>query len=248
MTAVRALSFDLFDTLVDLHFSRLPTAELAGRTIPSTLTIQHRVLAERGHDVALEKWVSVLRESDRELRASHLDQGIELPTILRFTRAVEDLGLEDEELPSLLTDTHMGTIASVAETPPHHASVLANLSKRFPLGLCSNFSHTETALSILSGAKLQSYFTGLTVSEAVGIRKPRAEIFEHALAAMDATPEETVHVGDTLGADIGGAAALGMRTVWIDRRVRDKQKAIEEYDGPPPTWTVSDLSELEALF
>lgn len=247
MSEVRAVLFDLFDTLVDLHFSRLPATEVGGKKMPGTLVFQHEALTARGHDVDFERFRSTLRETDGELMASHLQQGIELPTTLRFRRLAERLGIEDAELPSILTATHMGKLQEVAETPSHHDDVLRALRSRYRIGLCSNFSHTETALAILGGARLIEHFDALAVSEAVGIRKPRPEIFEHALEQLGTTAAETVHVGDNLEADVGGASAVGMRTVWIDRRVRDKTLALEAYDGPAPTWIVSDLSEIERL-
>lgn len=247
MSETRAVLFDLFDTLVDLHFSRLPTTEVAGRKMPSTLLFQHEALRARGHSVDFDTFLAALGESDRELMGSHIAQGIELPTTLRFLRLTERLGLDDAELPGLLTRAHMGKIEEVAETPAHHADVLRSLRRRARLGLCSNFSHAETALDILERAGLQEHFHALTVSETVGIRKPRPEIFESALASLGTTAAETIHVGDKLDADVAGASALGMRTVWIDRRVRDKAKALEEYGGPAPTWVVHDLSEIERL-
>lgn len=247
MSEVRAVLFDLFDTLVDLHFSRFPMAEVGGRKLPSTLVFQHEALTAQGHDVDFRTFLETLRETDRELMESHLEQGIELPTTLRFTRLAERLGIDDVQLPSILTATHMGKIQEVAETPEHHGDVLRALGARYRIGLCSNFSHTETALAILGAARLSDHFDALAVSETVGIRKPRPEIFEHALEKLGTTAAETVHVGDNLQADVGGASAVGMRTVWIDRRVRDKKRALQAYDGPAPTWIVSDLSEIERL-
>lgn len=244
MTAVRAIVFDLFDTLVDLHFSRLPMAEVEGRRVPSTLLLQHRVLLDRGHDVAFEVFTAALRDCDRELRQSHIDRGIELPTVLRFERLAQALALADDDLPAVLTRTHMGAIQDVSETPAHHRDVLRVLAAGYRLGLCSNFSHTETAIDIVEEAGLRPHFTSLTVSETVGIRKPRPEIFRHVLDELGTTPEETVHVGDNLDADVRGASELGLRTVWLDRRVREKDRALEEYDGPAPTWIVSDLADL----
>ena len=46
-------------------------------------------------------------------------------------------------------------------------------------------------------------------------------------------PEELLHVGDNLVADIEGAATLGMRTVWLTRKVKDPDAALAAYEGPP---------------
>ena len=47
--------------------------------------------------------------------------------------------------------------------------------------------------------------------------KPHRSIFEAALAALDARPDEAAMVGDSYADDIEGARALGMRAILLDR-------------------------------
>jgi putative hydrolase of the HAD superfamily len=68
-------------------------------------------------------------------------------------------------------------------------------------------------------------------SSEVGKRKPHPEIFEHALQALEVSPEETLFVGDRLYEDVLGAAELGMTTVqaiWF--------RADEHPDGGEPDY------------
>ena len=37
---------------------------------------------------------------------------------------------------------------------------------------------------------------------------------------------EVLHVGDSLKADVAGAADLGIPTVWITRRIKEPEKAL----------------------
>jgi putative hydrolase of the HAD superfamily len=56
---------------------------------------------------------------------------------------------------------------------------------------------------------------GWVVSEAAGHRKPEPGIF-HAAASLVGRPLDGAWmIGDSAHADIGGAAALGLRSVWI---------------------------------
>jgi len=48
--------------------------------------------------------------------------------------------------------------------------------------------------------------------------KPDARIFQEALGSLGLPAESVLHVGDSLEADVAGAAALGMRTAWVRRR------------------------------
>ena len=50
-------------------------------------------------------------------------------------------------------------------------------------------------------------------SEDVGVAKPQAEIFLHALEQLGVAPEDAMFVGDGLDTDVQGAASVGMTTV-----------------------------------
>lgn len=56
---------------------------------------------------------------------------------------------------------------------------------------------------------------GWVISEAAGHRKPEPEIF-HAAAALAGAPlDGSWMIGDSAPADIGGALAVGARSVWV---------------------------------
>jgi putative hydrolase of the HAD superfamily len=80
---------------------------------------------------------------------------------------------------------------------------------------------------------------GALSSAEVGAPKPDPEIFTRALALAGARPEEALHVGDDLEADVGGALAAGLTPVLIDR------------DGSlapaPGVHRIASLAELPAL-
>lgn len=63
---------------------------------------------------------------------------------------------------------------------------------------------------------LYHYFhpDAIAISGDLGRRKPSAEIFLHALNALDSRPAEAVMVGDSLSADVLGAQALGIFAIW----------------------------------
>jgi putative hydrolase of the HAD superfamily len=67
--------------------------------------------------------------------------------------------------------------------------------------------------------------------------KPHPEAFRALLDALAVSPERCVFVGDRQHDDIGGAAALGMRTVWV------RNDAVPPADVVPDA-VVGELSEL----
>ncbi len=240
---VQAICFDLFDTLVDLHMDRLPVVEIAGRRVPSTLGALHEAL-EAFERLPFDEFVSELRASDKALYRSHHGEGLELPTLRRFEAFCARIGVGDPAAPALLTETHMGRLREQVRILPHHRDVLGGLRERYRLAVVSNFSHTPLALQVLDEAGLRGDLDPIVISEDVGIRKPRPEIFQAALDALDLPAAQVVHVGDNLGADIEGAAALGMRTVWLTRRVPDPADALDAHPGKPPDGVIADLREL----
>lgn len=244
--AIRAVVFDLFDTLVDLRLEELPRLEHGGRRISPSAGALHAALATRAA-LDFSAFVEALRALDAELLESRSSRGVEVPTLERFGLLTERLGLVDPELPILLTSVHMGMLRDTVRVPEHHADVLARLRRRVRLGLCSNFTHSETAVAILEEAGLHAHLDAVVISDAIGFRKPRAEIFAAVLRELDVAPEECLHVGDNLRADVGGARAAGMVTAWITRRVAEPERQLESFEGPRPHWCIRDLAELDPL-
>ena len=241
---MRALSFDLFDTLVDQSFRGLPVVVVAGREIRSTAPWLHESIRERV-DVDFERFTEVLHAVDRELVGARYAEGRECPSDERFGAVLERLGVSDDVATALLVDTHMAAIVERVSVPSHHAALLASLHRRMPIALCSNFTHSPTAERVMDEAGLRAHLDAEVVSDRVGYRKPRSEIFAATATALGVPGEEVLHVGDKLDADVAGAAAAGMRTCWVTRRVRDIDAARARYDGPEPDYVVADLSELE---
>jgi putative hydrolase of the HAD superfamily len=244
--AIRAVVFDLFDTLVDLSMHGLPHVEIGGRSVPSTAGALHEVVAAHS-DVDFERFIAALTEVDREFRETRYAQGLELPSLERFEAVIDRLGIDAPDLPRVLTETHMGMIRKQVSVPENHKRVLDDLARRVRLGLCSNFSHSAMALGLLDDCGFRAHLDALVISDAIGIRKPRAEIFEAVLAELGVAPGETLHVGDSLSADVGGAAPLGIRTAWITRRIADRDAALRAHEGPAPDCVIADLSEIEGL-
>ncbi|OGO52276.1 MAG: hypothetical protein A2148_01160 [Chloroflexi bacterium RBG_16_68_14] len=86
---------------------------------------------------------------------------------------------------------------------------------------------------------LDQLFDAMVVSCDVGYMKPHPKIFQHALEGLGIEPQEAVMVGDSLRADVAGAQALGMATVW-----RRYPNVREQVDGVLPDYVVDALRQL----
>ena len=243
---IRAIVFDLFDTLVDLYSEKLPRIEYRGYMIPASARALHASLPHRS-GIDFDTFARTLAEVDRQFEISHYNKGLELPSDLRFATLCERLAIPDPKLPSLMAHVHMGLLREQVAMPLHHLGLLCSLAERVQLGLCSNFSHSVTACAILEDYGLYPHLDAVVISDEIGIRKPRVEIFEAVLDQLVVECHQVLHVGDSLGADVAGAAAMGIRSVWITRRVKDPDKVLAAHDGPRPDYQIDDLAELEGI-
>lgn len=102
----------------------------------------------------------------------------------------------------------------------------------------------EDGLSLDIGAFVAAleYATGQT---ATVIGKPSLNFFQLALDALGLAPEQVVMVGDDLEADIGGAQALGMRTILVRTgKFRPEQL---EYSSIQPDRILNSIADLPGI-
>ena len=71
--------------------------------------------------------------------------------------------------------------------------------------------------------------------------KPAASIFHKALKLADVKPEEALHIGDSLAADIAGANDMDILSVWVNPKGSDNSTDIE------PDYEVKDTVELKEI-
>jgi putative hydrolase of the HAD superfamily len=142
-------------------------------------------------------------------------------------RQVSDLlasaGYDGRADASLLKDMREPIGAPLVEhLPKLHEGVLEVLGamreRGLKLAVISNTGRTwgQFLRQVQDRLGLSGWFDHLTFSDEARTRKPSRAIFEGTLAALELRPEEVVHVGDDVDADVAGAKAAGMRAVWYD--------------------------------
>ncbi len=102
---------------------------------------------------------------------------------------------------------------------PHVSAVLGALKRQgYRIGLISNTGRTwgRFLRPIQDDLGVGKFFDDRVFSDELGIRKPEPGIFEASLGHLGLRPDEVVHVGDDLEADVAGSKALGLRAVWFD--------------------------------
>jgi 2-haloacid dehalogenase len=191
-----ALTFDCYGTLIDWETGILaalsPVLEAHGVTHPDEPLLE----AFARHEAALEEG-PYLRYRDVLARCL---QGLG-----------EDLGFE----PTVEEQAAFG--GSVAAWPAFADSpaALARLKQRFKLGVITN---CDDDLFAASNRRLQVDFDWVVTAEQARGYKPRVDNFVFAFERIDVPRERILHVAQSLFHDHVPAKALGMTTVWIDRR------------------------------
>jgi putative hydrolase of the HAD superfamily len=154
---------------------------------------------------------------------------VEYPGLVR--RLLGESGIEgsDGELDRFLEAEHAAWEPARELAPTTHGLLETLRERGLKLGLVSNALDPPGLLHRdLERLGVAERLDVAVFSSEVGWRKPHPAVFERALTALGVAPDVALFVGDTLAADIAGAAALGMRTcqaLWF--RADDDRAAPE---------------------
>lgn len=103
----------------------------------------------------------------------------------------------------------------------YNISAFARIAGRLPVAIVTNNDGTaaqqcaDFGICQVGEGSLPSV-AAIIDSTTVGVAKPDPRIFEPALAALGTEAARTLYVGDTVHADVAGAAAAGMPVVQLD--------------------------------
>jgi putative hydrolase of the HAD superfamily len=109
-------------------------------------------------------------------------------------------------------------------------------------GLASNASSHYFVVECCRRLLLAEFLDPILSSAAVGWGKPDPRIFRAVLRPWEFPPERVVMVGDTLAADVAGAAALGMRSILLTAALQPGASAALETIRP--TAVAASLDEV----
>jgi FMN phosphatase YigB (HAD superfamily) len=241
-----AILFDLFDTLVRFDRERMPEIEINGKSVRSSAGLLHAILKTQCPEVGLDRCYEALGESWREAERLRAIDHREVAAAERFAHFFRTLGLEESALPAgfgrSLIDAHRNALGHAAEFPAHHGPLLRRLAERYKLAVVSNFDYTPTALDILERAGVVDVFQTIVVSDEIGWRKPRRDIFDAALSRLGVRASDSLFIGDRADMDVLGAQQVGMDAVWINRDGEPLPAGIKA-----PAYEIRDLGELAAI-
>ena len=146
--------------------------------------------------------------------------GYEADYALATQEALQELGLPTVER-AVAEEIFEGLRLRIPESRHLFDDILPTLEelrrRGFLLGVVTNRQYGgEPFLEDLQTLGLLDYFAveHIAISADLGIRKPNAAIYLHALKALGVAPEEAAMVGDSIVADVVGAKLLNLFAVW----------------------------------
>jgi 2-haloacid dehalogenase len=127
---------------------------------------------------------------------------------------------------------------------PDTVTALQALSRRFRLAIASNI---DDDLFEATRPRLQAEFALVTTAQQVRSYKPSPAHFKRTLEGLGLGREALLHVAQSLFHDIAPAKALGLTTVWVNRRSGRRGSGATPQAEARPDLEVPDLRSLVAL-
>ncbi|MFL9481592.1 YjjG family noncanonical pyrimidine nucleotidase [Chitinophagaceae bacterium LWZ2-11] len=158
----------------------------------------------------------------------------------RMYLALLDFKLADEVLSKELSAQFLERLPAKKNLFPYTLEILGYLrDKGYRMHLITN-GFEQVQHSKLANSNLTDFFEHVITSEASNSIKPNKEIFEYALSLAEATPEESIMIGDNLDADIKGGINAGLDTIFVNHLNVDPHVHA--------TFMIHELKELERIF
>jgi putative hydrolase of the HAD superfamily len=130
-----------------------------------------------------------------------------------YTQLLEEIGLDDDAVRDQLVST-IRQSANWDIIPSGTRAGLQQIGARYQISVISNAD--GKIADVLGRCGIADCFRSITDSALVGYEKPHPEIFRHALQTMNASPAESLYVGDMYSVDYLGATGAGMQGVLMD--------------------------------
>ena len=225
LDGIRALSFDLDDTLWDCA----PAIRHAEETL-------HRWFERETPEITARHDRASLAARRARIVAAHPQLAGDV-TAMR--RAVIGRLLDEHGYPTALVDEAFDVFLRARSEVVLYAGVpemLARLGRRYRLAAITNGN------ADLRRIGLAGHFEAIFAAAGRIRPKPAAEMFLACAARLDIGVHELLHIGDNALTDVGGARAAGARALWFNRRGERWPDELA-----PPELAVDSIASLVAL-
>lgn len=229
--AIRALLFDLDNTLIDFMRMKLMASDAAARA-----------MIRAGADFPFD-----LQDAGGFLY-DHYRTDIEGDDVFAKFVAQHDQGnpARHERIVAAAVNAYLRVKVNHLDPYPTVRPTLIELTRRgFKLAVLTDAPRFK-AYQRLDAAGLMDFFPVIITSTDTGVEKPSAAAFQAATTALDVDAADTLMVGDWPERDMDGGKAAGLQTAWAAYgrpEIRDKPTAADH-----SLQRFSDLLRVTALY
>ncbi len=234
MTTLKAVSFDLWDTLVD-DDSDEPKRQARG--LRSKRAERRHLLwqaLQRHGAASLDEVSRAFDAADAAFAKTWRVNSVTWPIAERLNVALMGLGRElpEDELDNLAITIGRMELEVMPNLIADIDAAVKTLAKSYTLCVVSDAIITPGPglRMLLERYRLSRYFHGFAFSDEVGRSKPHPSMFESAAGQLGVALTEMIHVGDREHNDVAGAKALGMKAVLFTAK-RDADTAGTDADA-----------------
>ncbi len=217
MSKIKAITFDLWDTLVIDDSDENKRADLGLR---SKFDERRHLLWDAlnsADPISLETVKLAYNVGDAAFNKVWKEHHITWPIDQRLRVILEGMGrqLEQNAFDKVVRAHEDMEVDIPPDAMPGACSVLERLAKKYKLCIVSDaiVSPGKSLRRLLENHCLAKPFSGYAFSDEVGRSKPHRVMFESAAEQLGVRIKEMVHVGDRDHNDIKGPQGLGMKAI-----------------------------------
>ena len=230
MKGLKVITFDGDGTLWDFK-----------NAMRKSLSKIAEILKERFPEKAEKIDIDTLIRIRNEVAENTKGKFINLEEVRRrsFDETLRRLGIFTNEFSDYLSEVYFRERYRQVEIYEDTVPVIKELRKRYKVGIISNGNTYPEKIGLT-----RSLFDFMIYAETVGVSKPDPEIFHIAMERAGVSPQEMIHVGDSIEDDIIPATELGIKSFLI---VREREKPDIKNSIPDNVPIIKNLHELKKL-
>ena len=225
MRKYRHLFFDLDHTLWDFETNSENTL--------LSLAKKYNLPTVHGPEGFVETYKVVNKKLWMQYENGEIDQ--QTLRTERFRVSLLGQGITDEVFTKKISEEYLHELPSRKILMEGAHETLEYLRKSYSIHLITN-GFEEVQHKKIKHAGISHFFDSVITSEKAKCMKPGKEIFELALQSNRAEASESLMIGDNHGADVIGAAGVGMDQVWFN--------PTESHAHKSSTYRINTLREL----
>lgn len=234
LTSITHIWFDLDDTLYDFSASSLIALQQIYEQFELNRWFPN-----------LDCWIDIYHRHNAQLWKLYNAAEIDQATLRhdRFSLPFAEVGApvsETEPLNDSLDKVYLQALARTGITLPGALEVVRTLKARgYFIGILSNgFAQVQHAKLVSS--RLSPYINKMVLSDDIGVNKPDRRIFDYALSLTEASPRQTLLIGDNPETDIAGAINAGWEAMLFSAKSNQAEMVINNQPIP----VVSHLADI----